>query len=101
MVDDLTFAAGVSLGSSLLCIVYTVHMLRALHRALSFCVLDQSVGVQVSEIFLIVMRPQIFWSYDKFAIYIYIYIHTHTHIHAHTYNTRARARAHANAHTHE
>ena len=80
--DALAFAAGVSLCSSLLCTVNTVHVLRALHRAFSFCVLDQSVGVQVSGIFFIVMGPEILWSYDKFAIYIYTHTHTHTHTHS-------------------
>ena len=83
MVDDLAFAAGVSLCSSLLCTVDTVHMLRTLHRWFSFCVLDQSLGAQVSEIFLIVIRPEILWSYDKlFDIYIYTHTHTHTHTHS-------------------
>ena len=76
--DALAFAAGVSLCSSLLCMVNTVHVLRALHRVFSFCVLDQSVDVQVSGIFSIVMGPEILWSYDKFAVYIYTHTRTHT-----------------------
>jgi hypothetical protein len=78
-VNALAFAAGVSVCSLFLCTVLIVQVLRALRTVFSFCVLDQSVGVQVSDLILVVMGPKILWSYDKFAI------HTHTHTHTHRY----------------
>jgi hypothetical protein len=54
-VDALAFAVGVSLCGTIVCTVNIVQVLRALRTEFSFCGLDQSVGVKVSEIFLIVM----------------------------------------------